>query len=93
MYLQNKQENDGGVPFASPMLKLDLEIWREKESVFFNQECFTFYGVTPFSLWRRAVVRFSWEVDDFLTKRKGKVALCLRVMTRSSLYIVKVPFR
>ena len=85
MYMQNKQDNGGGVPVASPMLKSDSEIWREKESIFFSQESLTFYGVIPSSLWRMAVVRFSWEVDDFLSKRKGKVALCLHVMTCSSL--------
>ena len=30
MYLQNKQEKDGGAPIASPMLKLDLKS-RERE--------------------------------------------------------------
>ena len=29
----------------------------------------------PPLLWRRAVILFSWEVDDFLSKQKGKVAL------------------
>ena len=39
----------------------------------------------PPPLWRREVVRYSWEVDDFLLKRKGKVVHSSRVMTRSSL--------
>ena len=43
------------------------------------------------SLWRRVVVRFSWEVGDFLPKRKGKGALYSRVMTCSSIYIAKLP--
>ena len=47
--------------------------------------CLTFYDATPPPLSRRVVVLFSWEVNDFLPKRKGKVALCLRVMTCSSL--------
>ena len=46
MYLQNKQENISGAPIASPMPKLDSKIWKEKESIFFSQECLTFYGVT-----------------------------------------------
>ena len=45
MYLQNKQENGGGAPAASPMSKLDPGIWRVKESVFFSQEYLTFFGV------------------------------------------------
>ena len=47
MYLQNKQENDGDAPAASPMLKSDQGIERVKESVFFSQECLTFFGVLP----------------------------------------------
>ena len=47
MYLQNKQENDGGAPAASPMPKSDQGIWRVKESVFFSKECHTFFGVIP----------------------------------------------
>ena len=47
MYLQNKQENDGGAPAASPMLKSDQGIWRVKESIFFSKECRTFLVVIP----------------------------------------------
>ena len=47
MYLQNKQENDGGAPAASPMPKSNQAIWREKESVFFNKKCRTFFVVIP----------------------------------------------
>ena len=39
----------------------------------------------PPPLWRREVVRSSWEVDDFLPKRKAKVAHSSHVMTCSSL--------
>ena len=35
----------------------------------------------PLSLWRRVVVRFTWEIGNSLPKRKGKVVLCSRVMT------------
>ena len=42
MYLQNKQENGGGAPVTSPMLKSDQGIWRVKEFVFFSQECSAF---------------------------------------------------
>ena len=49
MNLQNKQENGGGVPAASPMPKLNQGIWRVKGSVFFSQECLTLFGVIPSS--------------------------------------------
>ena len=45
MYLQNKQENGGGAPAASPMPKLDQGIWRVNESVFLSKECRPFFGV------------------------------------------------
>ena len=47
MYLDNKQENDGDAPAASPMSYLDQGIWREKEFAFFSQECLTFLGLIP----------------------------------------------
>ena len=47
MYLQNKQENGGGAPAASPMPKSGQEIWRMKGSVFFSQESRTFLVVIP----------------------------------------------
>ena len=47
MYLQNRQENGGGAPNASPMPKSDQGIWRVKVSVFFSQECRTFLVVIP----------------------------------------------
>ena len=56
MYLQNKQENGGGAPAASPMPKSDEGIWRVKKSVFFNKECHTFLIVIPSS--------FVGEEDD-----------------------------
>ena len=36
-------------------------------------------------------MRFTWEVSDSLSKRKGKVAFCSRIMTCSPLYIAKLP--
>ena len=42
MYLQNKQENGGGVPAISSIPNSDQGIWRVKESVFFSEECRTF---------------------------------------------------
>ena len=59
MYLQNKQENGGGAPAASPMPKSDQGIWRAKESVFFNKECRTFLIVIPHS--------FMEEEDDSMS--------------------------
>ena len=56
MYLQNKQENDGDAPAASLVLKSDQGIWREKESIFFSQECLTFFSLIPLS--------FMEEEDD-----------------------------
>ena len=47
MYLQNKQENDGGAPATSPMFKSDQRIWRVKESIFFSQERLNFFGLIP----------------------------------------------
>ena len=48
MYLQNKQENDGGSLVASPMPKSDMKSGeREKSIRIFSQEYLTFYGVTP----------------------------------------------
>ena len=93
MYLQNKQENGSGVPVVTPMPKSYLLLVEREINVFFSQDCLTFYGVTPPLSWRRVVVRFTWEVGDALPKRKGKVALCSSVMTCSSLYIAKLPFR
>ena len=58
MYLQNKQENGGGAPTASPMPKSDQEIYRVKESVFFSKECHTFLVVIPPS--------FMEEEDDLI---------------------------
>ena len=49
IYLQNKQENGGGAPAASPMPKSDQGIWRVKESVFLSKECCPFFGVIPSS--------------------------------------------
>ena len=49
MYLQNKQENSGGASIASPMAKSNQGIWRVKESIFFSQECHTFFGFIPSS--------------------------------------------
>ena len=47
MYLQNKQENGGGPPIASPMPKSDQGIRRVKESVFYSKECHTSFVVIP----------------------------------------------
>ena len=63
MYLQNKQENDGGAPIASPMPKSDQGIWRVKVSVFFNQECRTFFVVIPPS--------FMEKEDDLISMESG----------------------
>ena len=72
-------------PAASPMPKSDQGIWRVKELVFFNQVCHTFFGVIPSSFMEEGGGPLSWEVDDFLPKRKGKVAHSSHVMTCSSL--------
>ena len=48
MYLQNNQENNGGVPATSLMPKSnDQGIWRVKELVLFSEECRTFFVVIP----------------------------------------------
>ena len=59
MYLQNNQENDGGAPAASPITKSDQGIRRVKESVFFSQECRTFFVVIHHS--------FMEEKDDTIS--------------------------
>ena len=81
MYLQNKQENDGSSP---PM------VYRN-QSVFSIKSILPSMVSPPLSLWRRAVVRSTWEVGDSLPKWKGKVVLCPHFMTCSSLYIAKLP--
>ena len=63
MYLQNKQENDGGAPAASPMVKSDQGIWREKDLVCFSKECRTFLVVVPSS--------FMEEEDDPIFLESG----------------------
>ena len=63
MYLQNKQENSGGAPAASPMPKSDQVIWRVKESVFFGKECRTLLVVVP--------PFFMEEEDDLIFMESG----------------------
>ena len=85
MYLQNKQENGGVAPVASPMPKLVLEIWREKRILIFQSRVSYLVRYHPLFFMEEGRCPLSLEVDDFLLKRKGNVALCLRVMTCSSL--------
>ena len=47
MYLQKKQEHNGGVFAASLMPKSDQGIWGVKEFVFFSQERLTFFCLIP----------------------------------------------
>ena len=72
MYLQNKQENGGGVLAASSIPKLDQGIWRVKESVFFNKECRTSLIAIPPSFIGEEDDPIFMEIGDFLPKRKGK---------------------
>ena len=63
MYLQNKQENGGGAPIASPMPKSDQGIKRVKESIFFSKECRTFLVVIPPSFMEEEDDPISMEID------------------------------
>ena len=80
-YLQNKQENDGGLPAVSPMLKLDSSLSRVKTLFFSVWNHVPFSSVISSFLSRRKVILFPWKVEDFLPKRKGKVVLFSCVMT------------
>ena len=78
MYLQNKQENNGGAPAASPMPKSNQGIRRVKESVFFSKECRTSFIVIPPSFMEEEDDPISMESRCFPSKTEGERALFTR---------------
>ena len=73
MYLQNKQENEGGAPIASPIPKSNQGIWRVKEFV-----CFPIKNVLPsmvsppLLLWRRGRCPLFMGSRRFTSKMEGE---------------------
>ena len=71
-YLQNKHENGGGAPATSPMPKSYQEIWRVKGSIFFSQECHTFFGMIPPSFIEEKDDLISMESRSFPSETEGE---------------------
>ena len=93
IYLQNKQENGGGAPVVSLMLKSDLLSSREKSISVFSQECLTFYSVPPSFFMEEGSCSLYMGSRRFPSETKGEGGTLLTCYDLFSLYIAKLPFR